>query len=84
MRKILISLAVVALLSSCAGVGVENARAVPCEHCADHCPMCKDKHCKHHEDCEHCRKAAAGTIDMKAEKPCKICMESERQSMSRQ
>lgn len=84
MRKILISLAAVVLLSSCAGVGVENVSAVHCQRCADHCPMCKEKNCKHHEDCEHCKKAALGTSDMVAEKPCKICLESERQPMSRQ
>ena len=82
MRKILISLAAIILLSSCAGVGVETVSTHHCERCAENCPMCKEKHCKHHKDCEHCKKA--GIIDMKAEKPCKICMESERQSMLRQ
>jgi hypothetical protein len=72
MVKFFLPIAVALLLSACAGTtGVTTAPH--CIHCAHHCEHCKECKCRVEN-----KSNATHT-----EKPCKICMESERASAAK-
>ena len=75
MIRLLIPVMAVMLLSACAGTGGMHT-SMPCTHCKEHCQCHQNCLCEDCESCPHCAK----TESVKEQKPCKICMESERTS----
>lgn len=76
MVRLLLPIVSIMLLSACANTGTLNG-CTTCTYCKQNCVCSQNSSC---DDCGNCSHSV-NAKQMKAEKPCKICMESERKSV---
>lgn len=90
MFKKLIPVIMLVFISACTNVqGTSNHSATHCQCCENcqccqskNCECCKDKECKCKDGtCKMCHGKAKGVSPDNADKPCKICLESEKAKM---
>lgn len=90
MFKKMIPVLMLVFISACANVqGTSNHSAMHCQCCescqccqSKSCECCKDKECKCKDGtCKMCQGKMKDASSDKTDKPCKICLESEKKSM---